>query len=386
MTEPARPRLLILSFSPIESDARVLKQVRHFEKHYDVTTCGYGGAPSGGVTHVRIPDDVPFRQHTREMLVLRRYRRIYWHSPALRFVQGALGAERFDIVLANDIETVGLALSLEPALGVHADIHEYAPRLYEEVPVWRYFVAPFVRWQCRRFLTKATSVTTVGEGIAREYKRVFGIDCGVVTNAAPAVDVRPTPVQSPIRIVHSGAALRNRGIERVVEAVERSSTDLTLDLYLMPNDVGFLDELTRHAETSSRVTLNPPVPYARLAATLNDYDLGIHVIPPVNFNNTLALPNKFFDYVQARLGLIIGPSPEMAAILDANGIGAVAAGFETADIVAVMDALDATTVASWKANSDSAASALSAETQVAVWDRAIAAIAALDAGPEAARP
>ena len=121
MTAARRPRLLIISFSPIASDARVLKQVLHFSEKYDVTTCGYGPTPSARVTHLQIPDDVPFRAHTRKMLILRQYRKMYWNSPAVQWAQRELAAQTFDIVLANDIETVGLALSLKPAAGVHAD-------------------------------------------------------------------------------------------------------------------------------------------------------------------------------------------------------------------------------------------------------------------------
>ena len=49
-----RPRVLILSFSPIASDARVLKQVRLFADRYDVTTCGFGPQPHPGVEHVQV--------------------------------------------------------------------------------------------------------------------------------------------------------------------------------------------------------------------------------------------------------------------------------------------------------------------------------------------
>ena len=38
-------KLLIISFSPIARDARVLKQVRLFTPKYEVTTCGFGPAP-----------------------------------------------------------------------------------------------------------------------------------------------------------------------------------------------------------------------------------------------------------------------------------------------------------------------------------------------------
>ena len=40
---------------------------------------------------------------------------------------------------------------------------------------------------------------------------------------------------------------------------------------------------------------------------------GLHLLPPVSFNNANALPNKIFDYVQARLGLIVGPADAPAS-------------------------------------------------------------------------
>ncbi len=374
----ARPRLLIVSFSPIAHDARVLKQVRHFSQHYEVVTCGYAGAPAESTRHLQIPDDAPWAERRREWLVLRQYSRIYWQSAAIRAAQQLLRDEpRFDIVIANDIDTVGLALSLEPRLGVHADLHEYAPRLNEEFLTWRLFVAPFVRWQCRRFLRRAASVTTVGQGIADEYRRVFGVTAQVATNAAPhQPDLEPTPVSSPIRIVHSGAALKNRGIDEIIAAVESSSTEVTLDLYLMPNNVAYLESVRQSVAESSRVTLHEPVPYAELGATLNQYDCGIHVIPPVSFNNRWALPNKFFDYVQARLGVIIGPSPEMARTLEQYGLGVVTAGFTADDIRVALDRLTPEAVSEFTAHAHAAAAALSAEQQIMVWDAAVAAIAA----------
>ena len=41
----SRPRLLVIAFSPLRSDARVLRQVRLFRERYAVTTVGYGPAP-----------------------------------------------------------------------------------------------------------------------------------------------------------------------------------------------------------------------------------------------------------------------------------------------------------------------------------------------------
>ena len=93
---------------------------------------------------------------------------------------------------------------------------------------------------------------------------------------------------------------------------------MTLDLLLMPNDEAYRDELrARCAGADARAVLDP-VPYQRPGATLNGYDVGVFVLPPVNVNYEWTLPNKFFDYVQARLGVIVGPSPEMAGEVDAH--------------------------------------------------------------------
>lgn len=367
-----RPRLLIISFSDISSDARVLKQVRHFADAYDVTTCGYGPSPDPRVTHVQLDDSRGFRHWSRQDLIMRRFRKIYWNLGAVVDSKTALaGLDRFDVILANDIDTVGLALELDPLHGVHADIHEYAPRQNDEVLIWRVFVAPYVRWLCRTFLPHASSMTTVGEGLANEYRRRYGLKAQVVTNATSYIDAEPRPVGSSLRLVHSGASLRNRHLETLIDAVEATTTDVTLDLYLMGNDPAYVEELKDRAATSSRVHILDPLPYAQLLAKLNEYDVGLHVIPPTNFNNHWSLPNKFFDYVQARLGLIIGPSPEMVRLMDQHGLGATTTDFSVEGLTRVLNGLTPRQVATWKAKSHAAADALSAEAQIAVWDGAI---------------
>ena len=62
--------------------------------------------------------------------------------PDVRNAAKALRGLKFDAILADDIDTVPLALSLRPRLGVHADIHEYFPRLQEEQAPWLSASAP----------------------------------------------------------------------------------------------------------------------------------------------------------------------------------------------------------------------------------------------------
>lgn len=376
----ARPRLLIISFSDIGDDARVLKQVHLFAERYEVTTFGYGDSPDPRVEHVRIPDDRSIRRWRRRDLILRRFRKIYWGQTAVQAGLDALGEREFDGIIANDIDAVGLALAFQPTHGVHADIHEYAPKQNQEILVWRLFVAPYVVWMCRQFLPGVASMTTVGQGLADEYLRKFGVRSGVVTNAAPLADFAPRPVGAPIRLVHSGASMPNRRLEVLVDAAKATRTDVVLDFYLMGNNPEYIERLRKRAAGSDRVRFLDPLPYAQLIARLNEYDVGLPVIPPTTFSERWALPNKFFDYVQARLGVIIGPSPEMQRLLDVHRFGTTADGFGKRAITAALDALTPEQIAEWKVRSNESAEVLSSGPQNAGWVAAVEAL--LERAPE----
>lgn len=370
--------VLVISFSRIVSDARVLKQVRLLSRHFDVTTCGHGPRPEGVVDHVEIPAECQAWRKEARPLLLRRYRKVYWRNEAVSFARPRLTPGTFDVVLANDVEAVGLALDLKPTYGVHADLHEYAPGQNTELRRWRYFVAPYVRWLCRTYVTQARSVTTVAPAIAERYKRDLGVDIGVVMNAAPFADLAPRRMMDgdPIRLVHSGNAMRSRGLDTLIRAVRATTAPVTLDLYLMPTEADYLAELRALAEGCDRVRIQDPVPYADLVSTLHHYNVGVHVLPPVNVNNLWALPNKFFDYVQARLGIIVGPSPEMAALVREHGLGAVTDDFEAGSLVRVLNELDHDQVWSWRLASDGQARDLSGEVQSQGWLEAIQALIA----------
>ncbi|MDF0514640.1 glycosyltransferase family 1 protein [Agromyces sp. H3Y2-19a] len=366
-TPPARRRLLILSFSPIAADARVLKQVTEFSGRYEVITCGYGEAPAGVARHIRIPDAERINDLDGRLITLHWYSRAYWRLSAVRWARRALAGLQVDAAIANDVEAVPVALAIRPRFGVHADLHEYSPRLHEEIPAWLKRIKPYYDWLCRRYVSKASSWSTVSEGLAREYARQFGFVPVIVTNAAPYADLGPHDVRDPIRLVHSGACLKNRNLMALVEGVDAADGAATLDLYLTPNDPGLLAELASRASRSEWVEVRDPVPYRELVSTLNGYDVGVHLLPPVNFNNEWALPNKIFDYVQARLGVIVGPSAEMAEVVRQHGFGAVTADFSADGLRRVVADLDRATVAGWKRLADAHARELSSEAQVAVW-------------------
>ncbi|MFF1634603.1 glycosyltransferase family 1 protein [Leifsonia sp. NPDC058248] len=370
----ARPSLLILSFSPIRSDPRVLKQVQLFSPLYEVTTCGYGEAPDGVVEHIEIAPDARAWVDDKVAMATRRFRHAYWNTQAVLDAKPKLAGRSFDGILANDLSAVPLALSLEPTHGVHGDLHEFAPKEKDDDLKWRLAVAPYMRWLCRTYLKQLRSVTTVARGIADRYEADYGVKVGVVTNAAPYSDRTPQPVHTPIRLIHSAAGQRYRKLENFIELMRDAPANVTLDMIVMPNEPDYVAELRELGADVPGLTFRDPVPYARLVETLSEYDVSMTFLPPTNFNLAHALPNKFFEAVQARLGLIIGPSPEMAAILNEYGLGEVVPDFSVESLRRVIAALTPEKVAEWKQAADRAAKDLSAEVQQGEWARAIAAL------------
>ncbi|MEB4615418.1 glycosyltransferase, partial [Leucobacter sp. M11] len=242
-----RPKLLIFSFSPIVNDARVLKQVALFRDDYEVTTCGYGDAPEGVAEHIRIPDDRVIYDLYGRYITLRQYRAVYSRLGAVRWCRKHLKPGRWDVILANDVETVPLALELKAPSGVHADLHEYTPRMKEHNPAWKQKISPYYVWLCRKYVTRADSWTTVSRGLANEYQRVFGFAPELVTNAAPYQKRRPLPVSTPLRLVHSGACLRDRNLLDMIDGVALAERQVTLDLFLTKNDPAYHAELVNRA-------------------------------------------------------------------------------------------------------------------------------------------
>jgi hypothetical protein len=74
-----------------------------------------------------------------------------------------------------------------------------------------------------------------------------------------------------------------------------------------------------------------------------------------------ALPNKLFEFIQARLAIAVGPSPEMAAIVREHACGVVADDFTPRALADVLAGVTREQIATFKAGANGAAQLLNAE-------------------------
>lgn len=368
-----RPRILCISFSDIRTDARVLRQLEVLARFGDVTTLGFGDKPDLAAEHLSIDASLPSLPQTPLgvlKLALRRFRSALFDAPAVKAARRLLGSQVFDVVVANEARALPLAFEVAGEPKVWCDLHEWAPAERSHVLSWRLLIAPFMDWICRKYLPRADETTTVNGSIAQMYADEFGVRPRVVRNAIAFQDqLSPTPLaEGRVRLVHSGGAVPGRNIEALIDAVDLLGDGYSLDLFLIPARQGgrYWESLTRKIGASARTTLHPAVTPGELPAALNEFDLGIYALPQLTPNHRYMLPNKFFDFVQARIGLVFGSAVETDRLIVEHGIGVVAEDVTAESIARAIRSLSRDDIERMKTATDDAARHLSSESDVKV--------------------
>ena len=368
-----KKKVLILCFTDTHYDLRVARQIDFLKDTYDVCFAGYGLHCPDEVTFISLPPHPltpPRKSVLAALLLARRYETAYWAQYPYQWLKQRVRSESFDIILANDIETLPLASFIRPpGAKLVFDAHEYAPRHFEDRRAWRLFFQGFNVHFCRKLIPQVDRMFTVSSGLAEEYHRHFGVLPRVMTNAASFHDLEPTPVDpSRIRLIHHGIATRSRKIENMIEmmryADERFSLDLMLKIVASSasrQTKAYLHRLQSLAEATPRVRMIPPVLSRDVVPFIHRYDMGIFILEPVNFNYAHALPNKLFDFVQARLGIGISPSVDMQQVVEQHRLGVVAADFSPRALAERLNRLTTADVETFKQHSHTSAWELSAD-------------------------
>ena len=364
--------MLCISFSDINRDARVLRQLDVLAELGEVTTVGYGTAPRRATEHLSVDAALPSLPQTPKgvaLLAMRRFDRVEFLAPATRAALDLVAGRRFDLVVANEARAMALGRRIARGAPVVADMHEWAPEERAHVRSWRLLVKPYMTHQCRKYLPEMAAVTVVNDSIGELYRARFGVRPHTVRNAGPYQDLEPGEVrEGTLRLVHSGGAIPGRNLEALIQAVTELPPTFTLDLYLVPGRDGgrYLDRIRTLVADDPRIALHPAVAPADLVRTLNRYDVGIFSLPPLTPNHRFMLPNKIFDFVQARLAVVFGSAPETDRLITEHRLGPIAPDASAAAMRDTLAALDAQQVRAYKQNAHRAAKVLNSAEDAAV--------------------
>jgi hypothetical protein len=365
--------LLIVCFNDLRNDARVTRQINFLKDEYKVTVACFDAWHDGSFELFKLKKkNLTFtRKAMSSIFLLSRLDSIAYNLlyDYLSYVP-ELRNRKFDIVVANDVEA--LPFSFDVA-GTHSkiffDAHEYSPRQFEDRLYWKVFFQRFVTSLCRKYIPKVHAMSTINSGIADAYEKNFGVKSILITNASDYVDQEPIPATTlPIRLVHHGIFNISRQPEIMLDMMRLLDERFTLDLiYLLPPHASpqttqYFESFRKKAEGSGRIRILPPLKSSEITKALHPkYDVGIIIIPPVNFNYENGMPNKLFDCIQARIALAVGPLREIKAIVNRYNIGVVSPDFTAQGMASVIGRMSLGDVNTFKQNTQKAAKEMNAD-------------------------
>jgi len=278
-----------------------------------------------------------------------------------RRVLSKIQSHRFDVIIANDINALAVCATGKGKAKLVYDAHEFSPGQHRPTFIGRRKNG-YARSLLKRYLPACDAVMTIGDGIAELYRCAFGIDPVIITNAPNYRDLKPLfRKDKKIKLVHHGLVRRRRSLETMIDVLRLLNERFTLDFYLVVQDSRYYEELRRYAGGEDRIHFKDPVPMNELPEVLNRYDIGIRFYPPATLNMEHGLPNKFFEFVQARLAVAVGPSAEAVRYIKKYGFGIVSDDFSPESMARVLNGLSNAKIRELKEKSDLSARELSSE-------------------------
>lgn len=356
MAEKTKMKILIICCTDVKSDPRVQRQIKALKGH-EITTIG---SSNGDYKFYDIPAPSWKRKVKRFLwLTSGQYEKFYWIAYLDELKSKFINSD-FDHIIANDIYSLPLAINIKSFTGgkVYFDAHEYHPKEWASLK-WKLLYQRYVKYLCKKYIPKADTFSTVSYGIAEEYKKFVRRKPEVITNAGEYQNLSLTKVHTPIRLIHHGIAVPERRIEKMIQMMEYLPSGYELTLMLVPTDKKYYTKLKQFS--NSRIKFLDSVPREQVCKTLNEFDIGVYRLPASSFNNLHALPNKIYDFIQARLTIVVSPNPEMAHLVRKYELGTVAKGYSPLQMAQAVYSLNKYQIQAHKNYSDSAAKKLNAE-------------------------
>ncbi len=356
-------RIVIAVTNDISTDQRVIRTAS--------TLYGMGARVTviGRHTGNTLPGTDPRFEARRMHLVFRKGPLFYVEYNVRLFFR--LLFMKTELLVSNDLDTLPAAYLAAQARNTVLvyDSHEYFTEVPELVgrnrvrKIWERIeslILPHIRF-----------AYTVSGSIAEAYNQKYGINMKVIRNLPFRIDLaKVLPVNMKTGnekiILYQGSLNLGRGLELAIRAI--SFTRDTRLVIIGRGDVEEkLKELVQSLKLQEQVTLMGRVPPDRLSAYTIQADLGISLEEDLGLNYRYALPNKVFDYIQARVPVLVSDLPEVRALMERYQVGMVCRTSDPGNLGALFTemTLDEEKRSFWKSNLESAAQELCWEREEA---------------------
>ncbi len=280
-----------------------------------------------------LPTSSPLPEHPprvmRRMNLLFRKGPLFYAEYNLRLFLILLFS-RYDLLLSNDLDTLpaNCLAGWTSRKPVVYDSHEYFTELPELVN--RQGTRKIWTWLEKLLVPGVAAAYTASRPIAEAYTYKYGIPFAVVRNLPwfrdPETDETAAEggkTGKPPVIIYQGALNKGRGLEQAILAMDHLA-----EAELVIAGRGDLEEELQTLVAGlqlKNVRFTGWLAPGMLGSLTRQARLGISVEEDLGLNYRYALPNKLFDYIQARIPVVVSDLPEMSRIVRDYDIGLVAA-------------------------------------------------------------
>lgn len=224
---------------------------------------------------------------------------------------------RMDAICAIDLDTILPCLYISKIKRVIRiyDAHELFTELKEVVS------RPSIHKTWLRIEKKAVPQFrygyTVSEGIANEFKKRYALNYSTIRNMPHLKELPGSAIREKF-LLYQGAVNEGRAFEWLIPAMKKINANLVI--CGTGNFIEQLKALIRVNEVEDRVILRGQLTPEQLWEMACRGYLGMAIAENKGLNQYLALPNKFFDYIQAGLPQVTMEFPEYKKLNDQFGI------------------------------------------------------------------
>lgn len=357
-----KKKVLIIANRSIHNGPRMIREIKALKAEFDITAMGLTAPSDTSIPFYNISNfiNLPIKIINKGFRILH-YNKIIngiceWYPGISAFIK----KHQFDAVIIHDINFLPMMVRLKSKLSFQLiyNAHEYHPLEFEEKPNWlntfgRYYYALY-----KKYIQQVDLFINVCNGIADKCKIEFNVDSLVIPNAASYIDLPVRECEGQIiKMVYHGGILQSRRIEDIIEIARILGKGYELDIIAMASkfELAYFEKIKALIDNSENVYLKEPVKFSEIVPLISKYDIGLYLLQPSNFNNLYALPNKIFEFIQARLAIAISPSPEMKNLVEKYDLGIVADDFTPSNLASKIKALSREALHAYKMHSDSAA-------------------------------